>query len=62
VVDGGRWEKGEDEEQGVMSTTVRRVDSLGKREKMGCTCVEVGRVVVCCIVVRDRGCCFEEVE
>jgi hypothetical protein len=46
-VGGGRWEKCEEEEQGVMmSIVVRMVDSLGKREKMECTCVKVGSTVV----------------
>jgi hypothetical protein len=54
-VDGGRWEKCEEEEQGVMmSIVVRMVDSFGKREKMECTCVKVGSIVICCMVVRDR--------
>jgi hypothetical protein len=62
VINVGRWEKGEEEEQGVMvSIVVRRVDGLGKREKMECTCVKVRSIVICCMVVRDRG-CFEEVE
>lgn len=62
-MDRGRWEKCEEEEQGVMmSIVVRMVDSLGKREKMECTCVKVGSIVICCMAVRDRGCCFEEVE
>ena len=45
----------------MMSLIVRRVDGLGKREKMECTCVKVRSIVICCMVVRDRG-CFEEVE